>query len=343
MTITVVVPVHNGAATLADTLTSLERQTVPPAQVIVIDDGSTDASADIATSHPLQPKVIRLGLNRGVAFARNTGLLEATTDYVAFLDQDDMWLPWRTERLQNAVEAFGGVVVTEEQVFAAAEDRDALRDHPFLSWVEHWRPRAQATDLLSEIDGTAHDSAPTTITPQRLISGSVTKTTSYALPRRLALQVGGFAAWARGADDWILLQVLAAHTPITHIDEPSVLYRVHPANTSTALDWPLPLLVSAAGVRFGGGLVSGAEVHDAERVGRVSESNILMHHLLMGISTAGGRRDALAAWQLLATDRNDQLTSGRRMARAALTSTTVGRQLQTMVRGVRARRGVTHE
>ena len=72
--ISAVVPVHNGELTLGDTLESIRRQTLPPAEVLVIDDGSTDDSVGVAERHPLRPKVISLGANSGVAFARGVGL-----------------------------------------------------------------------------------------------------------------------------------------------------------------------------------------------------------------------------------------------------------------------------
>jgi len=87
--ISVIVPVYNGAQFLGEALDSVVRQDYRPVEIIVIDDASTDASAEVATA---RPAVRYLRQDRaGVAAARNRGLAHATGDFIAFLDQDDMW------------------------------------------------------------------------------------------------------------------------------------------------------------------------------------------------------------------------------------------------------------
>lgn len=88
--ISVIVPIFNREAYLAETLKSIVTQSVPPDEVIVVDDGSTDGGGAIAQSFPLvryyyQP-------NQGAAVARNQGIQLATGDFFAFLDSDDRWM-----------------------------------------------------------------------------------------------------------------------------------------------------------------------------------------------------------------------------------------------------------
>jgi GT2 family glycosyltransferase len=83
--VTVVVCTHNGARTLDRCLSELERLDYPDFEVIVVDDGSTDASADIAARHACR---LISTENRGLGSARNTGMREATGDIVAYLDDD---------------------------------------------------------------------------------------------------------------------------------------------------------------------------------------------------------------------------------------------------------------
>jgi hypothetical protein len=253
-------------------------------------------------------------------------LLEAKTDLVAFVDQDDLWLPWRTARLSNAFRDNPDwrVLVTTERAFAAEEDRLHLESvgHPFSSMVTFWRPTAELLSLLDEVPA---DPEPVTweeIPTVRLLSGSVSVTTSYVLDRRLALQVGGFAGWLRAADDWVLLQTLSRHTQIRRLHDASVLYRVHPANTSATTDWPMRLMVSAAAVRFGGDVVDGTSARDPDTVGRLHDSGFLMHNL-EARATASDRRsraDSWAAWQLLATDQADRRSTALRLIRVAVQS-----------------------
>ncbi|MFA5205622.1 MAG: glycosyltransferase [Lentisphaeria bacterium] len=88
--ISVIVPCYNAGGLIGDALASIRRQNYAPLEIIVIDDGSTDDSAE---------RIKRLGDdilflrqdNRGPAAARNAGLKRATGDYIAFLDADDLW------------------------------------------------------------------------------------------------------------------------------------------------------------------------------------------------------------------------------------------------------------
>jgi glycosyltransferase involved in cell wall biosynthesis len=88
--ISVVIAVHNGAKFLAPALNSVMRQTCAPGEVIVVDDGSTDASPDIADSFGSPIRVLRC-VHRGSASAFNAGIAEARGDLLAFIDADDLW------------------------------------------------------------------------------------------------------------------------------------------------------------------------------------------------------------------------------------------------------------
>jgi glycosyltransferase involved in cell wall biosynthesis len=116
--ISVVIPVFNGAAHLREALESALQQDFTTCELIVVDDGSTDGSKEIAESFgPLlccihQP-------NAGTAAARNRGIQAARGNFLAFLDQDDLWLP---EKLSLQMEAIRqseiiGVVFTLVQEF----------------------------------------------------------------------------------------------------------------------------------------------------------------------------------------------------------------------------------
>lgn len=99
--VSVVIPAFNREATIARAvLSATVLQQVSPVRVIVIDDGSTDATSERARRSGAE--VIRQ-TNRGVAAARNIGLQAANTQWVAFLDSDDEWLPDHLRRLTEAV------------------------------------------------------------------------------------------------------------------------------------------------------------------------------------------------------------------------------------------------
>jgi glycosyltransferase involved in cell wall biosynthesis len=95
--ISCIVPVFNGERFLAQALESILSQTYRPLEVIVIDDGSTDGSADIVARCCSSIHYFRQS-NKGPAAARNRGLAAASGDLVAFLDQDDLWHCGKLER-----------------------------------------------------------------------------------------------------------------------------------------------------------------------------------------------------------------------------------------------------
>jgi glycosyltransferase involved in cell wall biosynthesis/SAM-dependent methyltransferase len=89
--VAVVIPTYNHSRFLADAIASVERQTVPAAEIIVVDDGSTDHPEHVVAQFP-GVRLIRQD-NKGLAAARNTGLSAASSDKVIFLDADDLLAP----------------------------------------------------------------------------------------------------------------------------------------------------------------------------------------------------------------------------------------------------------
>lgn len=94
LTVSVIIPVYNGERFLDEALHSVLAQTLPPDEIVVVDDGSTDGSAAIVaglvSASPLPIRYIHQE-NRGPAAARNRGLQAVRSDLVAFLDADDLW------------------------------------------------------------------------------------------------------------------------------------------------------------------------------------------------------------------------------------------------------------
>ncbi|MBO1075468.1 glycosyltransferase family 2 protein [Roseomonas marmotae] len=93
----VVIPAFNSANTLGRTIRSVLSQTVPPLEIIVVDDGSADDTAAVAAAFGPCVRVIRK-LNGGPASARNLGVSHARGRWIAFLDADDQWGPAKLER-----------------------------------------------------------------------------------------------------------------------------------------------------------------------------------------------------------------------------------------------------
>jgi glycosyltransferase involved in cell wall biosynthesis len=99
----VIVAAYNVEGFVADTVGSALGQTYPEVEVIVVNDGSTDGTA--SALQPFGDRIVYVEQpNRGLAAARNRGLLEATGTYVALLDGDDLWLPDRLEKVIGLLE-----------------------------------------------------------------------------------------------------------------------------------------------------------------------------------------------------------------------------------------------
>jgi glycosyltransferase involved in cell wall biosynthesis len=88
--VSVIMPCFNGEAFLAEAVDSVLGQTFQDFELIVVDDGSTDRSAEILEGYGARIRVIRQQ-NRGVSAARNAGVAESAGDFIAFLDADDYW------------------------------------------------------------------------------------------------------------------------------------------------------------------------------------------------------------------------------------------------------------
>ncbi|HPA19753.1 MAG TPA: glycosyltransferase family A protein [Verrucomicrobiae bacterium] len=88
--ISVVVPVFNRAGLLRKAIASALAQSLVPSEVVVVDDGSTDGSGDVARSFGPPVRVI-VQRNGGLSLARNAGVAAATGEWIAFLDSDDLW------------------------------------------------------------------------------------------------------------------------------------------------------------------------------------------------------------------------------------------------------------
>jgi glycosyltransferase involved in cell wall biosynthesis len=141
-TVSCIVPVFNGERYLAEAVDSILAQTHRPIELIVVDDGSTDGSAAVASRYGDRVRLARQA-NAGPAAARNRGLDLATGDFVAFLDSDDLWHPDKL-RLQLACfdrdPDLGGCVTqvrnfTSPELAVEAPDPALARDVPGYSTV----------------------------------------------------------------------------------------------------------------------------------------------------------------------------------------------------------------
>ena len=105
--VSVIMPVYNSEKYIEDSIESVLNQTYPNVELIIIDDKSTDASAQIASSYASKYPHIRLivnGQNALTGYSRNIGVMHATGEYIAFIDSDDMYREDYLEKMVSALE-----------------------------------------------------------------------------------------------------------------------------------------------------------------------------------------------------------------------------------------------
>ena len=130
------IPVYNGERYLAEALDSVMAQDYPDLEVVVIDDGSTDRSGDIARSYASgQPHRLRCHRqeNAGLSAAQNAGVRESSGEFIAFLDCDDLWAPGKISRQMSVFDGqpdldmvFGWVEQFHSPELAPSEEVAAL-------------------------------------------------------------------------------------------------------------------------------------------------------------------------------------------------------------------------
>lgn len=119
--VSVVIPCYNALNFIRETLRSVVSQTLKPAEIILVDDGSTDGCATAAKDFDPSIKVIRQE-NQGDGVARNRGMDAAVGRWVAFLDADDIWEPQKLELQMAAVEAEDDVICCHSGFYLFGQD-----------------------------------------------------------------------------------------------------------------------------------------------------------------------------------------------------------------------------
>ncbi|KRT78036.1 MAG: family 2 glycosyl transferase [Armatimonadetes bacterium CSP1-3] len=203
----VVIPAHNYGRYLAAAVESALGQTYAPLEVIVVDDGSTDDTAEILRGFAGRVRALRLE-GRGVAAARNAGLFAAEGEYVLFLDADDLLLPEGVAHLARHLQehpdadaAYGLWYQCDTRLRRAFIVRSPIRDGPVLP---------------------------------RLFLGNIVATPSAMLLRRQTLiAAGGFDRSLTFTADWEMwLRLARRGCMFGAVPRPVAVYRIHARSMS---------------------------------------------------------------------------------------------------------------
>ena len=209
MTISVVIPAYNAERFLRRTLESVFAQTLLPDEILICDDGSVDGTAELAESFGPPVRVLRLS-NEGASSARNFGAAQATGEWIAFLDADDLWEPGKLER----------------QMAELARNPDADLCYTSVMKLEQHGDEMRLCGIIP---------VPTADLIERAVFERTTFIPSSVVIRRsVFLASGGFDATRRYAEDWELwLRLLRRGVKFAGLTEPLTLYRIHGAGVSS--------------------------------------------------------------------------------------------------------------
>jgi len=210
--ITAIIPVYNGRRFLREAVESVARQTLLPERLIIVDDGSSDGSLDVLAglSLPLPAEVIRQE-NRGQAAARNRGIALAQTEFIALLDQDDIWYPTHCERLVAPLRASPAMGWTYSNCDSVDENGDLIQPC-MLDQFPTTHPKRDFKVCLAE--------------DMFILPGA------SMLRKRAVEAIGGFDEQLVGyEDDDLFLRMLVAGWENAYLPEALSIWRMHGANT----------------------------------------------------------------------------------------------------------------
>jgi glycosyltransferase involved in cell wall biosynthesis len=216
--VSVVIPTYNSRRLLESALAGVWAQTFQDFEVIVVDDGSTDATqAWLAGQRDPRLRVVAQS-NQGAAAARNAGARAARGEYLAFLDADDLWLP---DKLERQMGLFGGPV---QPSFVFSDGYWFQGDAPYDEVLA--APKMRLSDRCARI--------PSWLTLDQEFRLHLAATSSTVVPARVFEQVSGFPPLRQG-EDFVFCCKALAHGPARSAPEPLMVYRAHASNTSSHL------------------------------------------------------------------------------------------------------------
>ena len=202
--VSVVMPVYNGERFLRESLDSVFAQTFQDFEVLCVDDGSTDNSAAVFEQYGVRIRVLRQK-NAGQSAARNAGVILAKGQYIAFLDQDDLWYPSKLLRQLAAIEADPRVVLV----------------HCDFDRID------EKGRMVQERAGTIERASALASPMGQLIGEALIFPSAMLIRREGFARSGGFHAELQGFEDFDLIARLKQQGEFVMVEERGMAYRLH--------------------------------------------------------------------------------------------------------------------
>lgn len=233
--VSIVIPAYNRAHLIGETLRSALEQSYRPIEIIVVDDGSSDDTRGVAEGFGAPVRCVRQA-NGGVAAARNRGFAEARGEFVALLDSDDIWLPWKLEAQVQILRAFpevgmvwtdmsaideGGAVLRERYLREMYGAFESVRLEEMLSREPAWAGSGALPPEVAAAPVYRGDVFPA------IFEGNVVHTSTVLLRRDRLRALGGFdTRFKPCGEDYDFHMRTCAGGPVAFLDTPSILYRI---------------------------------------------------------------------------------------------------------------------
>ncbi|HEY2379365.1 MAG TPA: glycosyltransferase family 2 protein [Gemmatimonadaceae bacterium] len=233
---TVVIPTYNRSAIVGSAIESALKQTYRDLECVVVDDGSSDDTRAVVESYGPRVRYIYQE-NAGVTAARNLAIRHARGEFLAFLDSDDLWRPWRIEsqvaalrRHPEAGLAWTDMTAVERSGHEICERylRTMYAAHTRVSIEEEMGQVATLGALCAAVPA-EHASAAVRVGDlfSEILLGNLMHTSTVLVRRDWVERVGGFdPTFVRAGEDYEFYVRLCSVGPVIFIDAPSTLYCV---------------------------------------------------------------------------------------------------------------------
>ena len=219
----VIIPAYNSDKTLARAIDSVLAQTWPAYEIIVVDDGSTDATATVAAGYGNKVRYLRQD-NAGVSAARNQGAQIASGDWLAFLDADDWYYPDR-------LKLHAAMIERDEKLDFLTGDYEYC-DISGTLLGRSMQGKASGRAMLIKAAGN-RDVVMDQVDFESFVADHFGDTHTLSLPRATFLELGGYPMGFKVCEDvHLLIRLVARSRRVGVVCEPLAVYSIHAASAT---------------------------------------------------------------------------------------------------------------
>ena len=242
--VSVIIPTYNRADIIRASIDSVLTQTYGNVEVVVVDDGSRDDTRRVVESYG-EPVRYVYQANAGVSAARNTGFAHARGEFIALLDSDDQFLPWKLDAQVRVLGANpdAGMVWTD---MMAVDEHGTVLEETYLRTFYDAHALARLEEVFEHVGPleAVSPAVPSRVSRapvyrgdifSQMLLGNLVHTSTVVIRRDRLRLVGHFdTSLVHSGEDYEFHLRTCSHGPVAFIDAPSLLYRVGAADQLTA-------------------------------------------------------------------------------------------------------------